>query len=139
MNRKEKIEELQRIIDGSKAIVFFTGAGVSTASGIPDFRSQDGLYNQQFAYPPEEIISHHFFYDDTEEFYRFYKQKMVYPDPKPNIVHEYIAKLEKAGKCLGTVTQNIDVCIQPPDQTTSMNCTARSCAIPVNSADGAIP
>ncbi|MBR2990321.1 MAG: NAD-dependent protein deacylase [Solobacterium sp.] len=108
MNRKEKIEELQRIIDGSKAIVFFTGAGVSTASGIPDFRSQDGLYNQQFAYPPEEIISHHFFYDDIEEFYRFYKQKMVYPDAKPNIVHEYIAKLEKAGKCLGTVTQNID-------------------------------
>ncbi|MBQ6592663.1 MAG: NAD-dependent protein deacylase [Solobacterium sp.] len=108
MNTKEKIEQLQNIIDSSRAIVFFTGAGVSTASGIPDFRSQDGLYSQQFRYPPEEIISHHFFYDDTEEFYRFYKQKMIYPDAKPNIVHEYIAKLEKAGRCIGTVTQNID-------------------------------
>ncbi|MBQ1383424.1 MAG: NAD-dependent protein deacylase, partial [Solobacterium sp.] len=83
MNTKEKIEQLQNIIDSSRAIVFFTGAGVSTASGIPDFRSQDGLYSQQFRYPPEEIISHHFFYDDTEEFYRFYKQKMIYPDAKP--------------------------------------------------------
>ncbi len=108
MNNQEKIEELQHIIDSSRSIVFFTGAGVSTLSGIPDFRSQDGLYSLKYSYPPEEIISHHFFMEDPEEFYRFYKDRMIYPDAKPNIVHRFIADLEKAGKCLGTVTQNID-------------------------------
>ena len=77
---EDKIRELQEIIDNGKQIVFFTGAGVSTDSGIPDFRSQDGLYNQEYDYPPEEIISHHFFEEDPEEFYRFYRNKMLYLD-----------------------------------------------------------
>ncbi len=108
MNLKEKINLLQEWIDASKRIVFFSGAGVSTDSGIPDFRSQDGLYNQKYKYPPEEIISHSFFEANPEEFYRFYKDKMLCLDAKPNAVHEFIAKCEKAGKSLGVVTQNID-------------------------------
>ncbi len=103
-----QIKQLQEIIDSSKHIVFFSGAGVSVDSGIPDFRSQDGLYNQEYDYPPEEIISHHFYIQYPEEFYRFYRNKMLYLDAKPNIVHETIAKLEEKGKCLGVVTQNID-------------------------------
>ncbi len=108
MNLKEKINLLQEWIDASKRIVFFSGAGVSTDSGIPDFRSQDGLYNQKYKYPPEEIISHSFFEANPEEFYRFYKDKMLCLDAKPNAVHEFIAKCEKTGKSLGVVTQNID-------------------------------
>ena len=108
MNNREKIEILQKWIDESKRIVFFSGAGVSTDSGIPDFRSQDGLYNQKYKFPPEEIISHDFFENNTEEFYRFYKDKMLCLGAKPNIVHEYIARLDKAGKSLGVITQNID-------------------------------
>ena len=108
MNNREKIEILQKWIDESKRIVFFSGAGVSTDSGIPDFRSQDGLYNQKYKFPPEEIISHDFFENNTEEFYRFYKDKMLCLGAKPNIVHEYIARLEKSGKSLGVITQNID-------------------------------
>ncbi len=108
MNRKEKIELLQNWIDSSNRIVFFSGAGVSTDSGIPDFRSQDGLYNQQYKYPPEEIISHSFFEKNPEEFYRFYRDKMLCLDVEPNEVHKFIAKCEEAGKCLGVVTQNID-------------------------------
>ena len=104
----DKIQELQQIIDNAKHIVFFTGAGVSTDSGIPDFRSQDGLYNMEYKYPPEEIISHHFYEENPEEFYRFYRNKMLFLDAEPNAVHKYIADLEKAGKCLGVVTQNID-------------------------------
>ena len=104
----EKVPELQEIIDRARHVVFFTGAGVSTDSGIPDFRSQDGLYNQEYDYPPETIISHSFYERNPEEFYRFYKNKMLVLDAEPNYVHEYIAKLEKAGKCLGVVTQNID-------------------------------
>ena len=104
----EKVKELQDIIDHARHVVFFTGAGVSTDSGIPDFRSQDGLYNQEYKYPPEEIISHHFFMNDPEEFYRFYKNKMLCLDAEPNYVHKYIAQLEKRGKSLGVVTQNID-------------------------------
>ena len=102
------IEKLQKIFDESNRIVFFTGAGVSTESGIPDFRSVDGLYNQKYKYPPEKIISHSFFRYDTKEFYRFYKDRMVYPDAKPNAAHLKMAEFEKAGKCLGVVTQNID-------------------------------
>lgn len=104
----DKIQELQSIIDNARHIVFFTGAGVSTDSGIPDFRSQDGLYNMEYKYPPEEIISHHFYEENPEEFYRFYRNKMLFLDAEPNAVHKFIADLEKAGKCLGVVTQNID-------------------------------
>lgn len=107
-NLDNKIERLQEIIDASKNIVFFSGAGVSTDSGIPDFRSQDGLYKQKYKYPPEEIISHHFFLEDPEEFFDFYRDKMLFPDAKANQVHTYMAKLEQEGKCLGVVTQNID-------------------------------
>lgn len=104
----EKIRQLQTIIDEASHIVFFTGAGVSTGSGIPDFRSQDGLYNQKYDVPPEEIISHHYFVQNPEGFYRFYKDRMIYPDAKPNSVHRFIAECEKKHKSLGVVTQNID-------------------------------
>ena len=104
----EQIQELQEIIDNSTHIVFFTGAGVSTASGIPDFRSTDGLYNQKYQFPPEEILSHHFFKQHTEEFFRFYRDKMLYPDVKPSFVHQYIATLEKRNKKVTIITQNID-------------------------------
>jgi NAD-dependent deacetylase len=102
------IEKLQKIIDDGKQIVFFGGAGVSTESGIPDFRSQDGLYNQKYAYPPEQIVSHTFFTYRTEEFYSFYRDKMIYPNAKPNPAHIFLANLEKAGKLSAIVTQNID-------------------------------
>lgn len=104
----EQIQELQEIIDNSNHIVFFTGAGVSTASGIPDFRSTDGLYNQKYQFPPEEILSHHFFKQHIEEFFRFYRDKMLYPDVKPSFVHQYIATLEKRNKKVTVITQNID-------------------------------
>lgn len=107
MNQNQ-LHELQDIIDEGHRIVFFTGAGVSTDSGIPDFRSQDGLYHQTYAYPPETIISHSFFEQNTEEFYRFYKDRMLFLEAKPNATHIFMAELEKAGKCLGVVTQNID-------------------------------
>ena len=102
------IEELQKVIDNSKSIVFFGGAGVSTESGIPDFRSVDGLYNQKYDYPPEEILSHTFFMKKTEEFYRFYRDKMLCLDKKPNKAHLKLAELERAGKLSAVVTQNID-------------------------------
>lgn len=105
---ENKIEQLQTMIDGAKHIVFFTGAGVSTDSGIPDFRSQNGIYNQKYKYPPEEIISHSFFLNHTEEFFAFYRDRMLYLDAQPNEVHTFIAEAEKAGKSLGVVTQNID-------------------------------
>ena len=104
----EKIQKLQEIIDNSNHIVFFTGAGVSTASGIPDFRSTDGLYNQKYQFPPEEILSHHFFKQHTEEFFRFYRDKMLYPDVKPSFVHQFIVSLEKHNKKVTVITQNID-------------------------------
>ena len=100
--------DLQEIIEESKNIVFFGGAGVSTESGIPDFRSVDGLYNQKYDFPPEEIISHSFFIKNPEEFYRFYKDKMLFLDAEPNAAHKTLAKLEKAGKLSAVVTQNID-------------------------------
>ena len=105
---EDKIQALQKIIDESKHIVFFTGAGVSTDSGIPDFRSTNGLYNQTYKYPPEEIISHSFFEENPEEFFRFYKDRMLYLDAQPNEVHRFIAECEKKEKSLGVVTQNID-------------------------------
>ena len=105
---EESVQKLQEVIDRSSRIVFFGGAGVSTESGIPDFRSQDGLYNQQYKYPPEAIISHSFFRRNPEEFYRFYKDKMLILDVEPNPAHKKLAELEAAGKLLAVVTQNID-------------------------------
>lgn len=99
---------LQEIIDNSNNIVFFGGAGVSTESGIPDFRSVDGLYNQKYDYPPEEILSHTFFEKHTEYFYNFYRDKMLCLDAVPNAAHLKLAELEKAGKLSAVVTQNID-------------------------------
>ena len=104
----QKLEQLQKWIDESENIVFFGGAGVSTESGIPDFRSVDGLYNQQYQYPPETILSHTFFQKNPEEFYRFYHNKMLFPDAKPNVAHLKLAELEQAGKLKAVVTQNID-------------------------------
>lgn len=103
-----KIEKLQELIDNSDNIVFFGGAGVSTASGIKDFRSKDGLYNMKYDYPPEEILSHHFFLENTKEFCRFYQDKMNCIDKKPNSCHLYLTKLEKKGKLKAIITQNID-------------------------------
>ena len=99
---------LQEIIDDSSRIVFFGGAGVSTESGIPDFRSVDGLYNQQYKYPPEQIISHSFYMRNPEEFFRFYRDRMIFPAAKPNAAHLKLAELEKAGKLSCVITQNID-------------------------------
>ena len=102
------MEQLKTWIDGSDNIVFFGGAGVSTESGIPDFRSEDGLYRQQYQYPPETIISHSFYMKNPEEFYRFYKNKMIFEDAKPNPAHLALARLEKQGKLKAVITQNID-------------------------------
>ena len=108
-DRDVKQEEiLKQWIQESSHIVFFGGAGVSTESGIPDFRSQDGLYNQEYAYPPETIISHSFFMRNPEEFYRFYKNKMIFRNAKPNAAHLALAKLEQEGKLKAVITQNID-------------------------------
>ena len=104
----KEVERLQELIDQYDNIVFFGGAGVSTESGIPDFRSQDGLYNQKYDYPPETILSHSFFMRNPEEFYRFYKNKMLCLDAKPNMAHKKLAELEKAGKLKAVITQNID-------------------------------
>lgn len=106
----DKYEVLQEIIDRSQSLVIFTGAGISVPSGIPDFRSADGIYNQKtnFKASPEDIISHSFFMNHTEDFYKFYKDKMIYPKAEPNAAHKYFAKLEKQGKNVIVVTQNID-------------------------------
>ena len=101
-------ETLKKWLAESSNIVFFGGAGVSTESKIPDFRSTDGLYNQQYAYPPEVILSHTFYMKKTEEFYRFYRNKMLFPDAEPNRAHKALAKLEEQGKLRAVVTQNID-------------------------------
>lgn len=105
---QEKTETLKKWIAGSDNIVFFGGAGVSTESGIPDFRSVDGLYHMKYDYPPEIILSHGFFMHHTKEFYKFYRDKMVYTDAMPNIIHRTLADLEKQGKLKGVITQNID-------------------------------
>ena len=101
-------EQLQKIVNESNNIVFFGGAGVSTESGIPDFRSVDGLYNQVYDYPPETILSHTFYMRNTKEFYRFYRDKMLCLDAKPNKAHIALAKLESMGKLKAVITQNID-------------------------------
>ena len=104
----EQLQTLQQWIDESSRIVFFGGAGVSTESGIPDFRSVDGLYSQKYDYPPEEILSRSFFDRRPEEFYRFYRDKMICPAAKPNAAHNKLAQLEQAGRLRSVVTQNID-------------------------------
>ena len=104
----EQLETLKQWVSESKRIVFFGGAGVSTESGIPDFRSVDGLYNQKFEYPPEKIISHSFYERDPEYFYRFYREKMMPLGYEPNITHRVLARWEQEGKLLAVVTQNID-------------------------------
>ena len=103
-----EVAKLQEIIDDSRNIVFFGGAGVSTESNIPDFRSSDGLYHQKYKYSPEQVVSHSFFERHTEAFYEFYKDKMIILDAKPNKAHQKLAELEKAGKLKAIVTQNID-------------------------------
>ncbi len=110
MTNEEKIQKLNEIVKGSDNIVFFGGAGVSTESGIPDFRSQDGLYHQQYDYPPEEILSHTFYEIMPEEFFRFYKNKILLPgaNAKPNAAHKKLAQWEQEGKLKAVITQNID-------------------------------
>ena len=105
---EENIAKLKEWIDGSDNIVFFGGAGVSTESGIPDFRSVDGLYNQKWKYPPETILSHSFFERDPEEYYRFHREKLVIDGVKPNKAHLRLAELEREGKLRAVITQNID-------------------------------
>lgn len=105
---EEEAARLQEIIDDSQRIVFFGGAGVSTESGIPDFRSADGIYHQKYRYSPEQIVSHSFFVRDTEAFYEFYKSKMMFLEAKPNPAHIKLAQLESAGKLTAVITQNID-------------------------------
>ena len=105
---ENKIQQFKQLVNESNNIVFFGGAGVSTESGIPDFRSKDGLYNQKYDYPPEEILSHTFFINHTDAFYKFYKDKMNSLKYEPNITHIKIAELEKIGKIKAIVTQNID-------------------------------
>ena len=105
---ENNVEEFVKWIRNSDNIVFFGGAGVSTESGIPDFRSVDGLYNQKYKYPPETILSHSFYIRKPEEFFEFYRNKMLFPDAKPNAAHKALAKLEKKGKLKAVVTQNID-------------------------------
>ena len=105
---QDKVKLLKEYVEECGSIVFFGGAGVSTESGIPDFRSTDGLYHQEWKYPPETILSHTFFVSHTEEFYRFYKDRMLCLDAEPNPAHRKLAELEQAGKLSAVVTQNID-------------------------------
>ena len=105
---EERLSRLREYVEKSRALVFFGGAGVSTASGIPDFRSTDGLYRQQYDYPPETILSHSFYQRNPEEFFRFYRNKMLYLDAQPNAAHRRLAELEAQGKLRAVITQNID-------------------------------
>ena len=105
---REELELLKKTVAESDNIVFFGGAGVSTESGIPDFRSKDGLYSQKYKYPPEQIVSHTFYEKMPEEFFRFYRDRMLYPDAKPNKAHLKLAQWEKEGKLKAIITQNID-------------------------------
>lgn len=107
-NTSEAVNELKKIVDIYDNIVFFGGAGVSTESGIPDFRSVDGLYRQQYDYPPETILSHTFYRSNPEEFFRFYRNKMLFTDARPNAAHLKLAELEAAGRLRAVITQNID-------------------------------
>ena len=104
----DQVRELKALVDGSENIVFFGGAGVSTESGIPDFRSTDGLYRQHWKYPPEVILSHSFYESNPEEFFRFYRAKMLAPEAQPNAAHRKLAEWEAAGRLKAVITQNID-------------------------------
>ncbi len=104
----DEIAKLKSMISECESVVFFGGAGVSTESGIPDFRSVDGLYNEKYDYPPEEIISHSFYKKNPQEFFKFYKDRMIFPSAKPNEAHKYLVRLEKEGKLKAVITQNID-------------------------------
>ena len=104
----ESIKTLRELVNASSSIVFFGGAGVSTESGIPDFRSTGGLYHQEWSYPPEVILSHSFYKSNPEEFFRFYRAKLLAPDAKPNAAHKKLAQWEKEGRLKAVVTQNID-------------------------------
>jgi NAD-dependent deacetylase len=108
MDLDEKIAKLKQMVEESDSIVFFGGAGVSTESGIADYRSVDGLYSQKYEYPPETMLSHSFFVKHTEEFYKFYKDKLVAPEAKPNAAHLKLAELEARGKLKAVITQNVD-------------------------------
>lgn len=127
-------EQLKEWIEDCSNIVFFGGAGVSTESGIPDFRSVDGLYNQKYKYPPEMIISHSFYKKNPEEFYRFYKDRMIFRDAEPNRAHRALARLEEMGKLKAVVTQNIDGLHQKAGSREVWNFTVRSTAITVPDA-----
>ena len=105
---EQALATLQRWVSEARRMVFFGGAGVSTESGIPDFRSPDGLYHQHYAYPPETIISHSFYERSPEVFYRFYRERMLFPQARPNVCHLKLAEWERQGRLLGIVTQNID-------------------------------
>ena len=108
MSLHENAKTLARLIDGARSVVFLGGAGVSTESGIPDFRGSGGLYTEQSKIPPEVILSHTFFFGHTEEFYDFYRSRMLFPDAKPNAAHRALAELERRGKLSAVLTQNID-------------------------------
>lgn len=130
----EKIEQLQQMLDQSRHVVFFGGAGVSTESGIPDFRSTDGLYHQKYPYPPETMLSHTFYQQHPEEFFTFYRDKMLYPNAKPNAAHKKLAELEQAGKLTAVVTQNIDGLHQAAGSKKVLSCMAVYCVTTVRAA-----
>ena len=125
---EDKIALLHDMVAQSDNIVFFGGAGVSTESGIPDFRSVDGLYNQKWKYPPETILSRSFFDRNPEEYYRFHREKLVIDDVKPNRVHLRLAELEREGSCARSSRRTSTGCIRPPGAKTFLSCTAASCA-----------
>ena len=133
----EEIKKLKELIDGTDSIVFFGGAGVSTESGIPDFRSVDGLYNQKYDYPPETILSHSFFMAHPEEYYKFHRDKLVVDGAKPNRAHLRLAELEREGKLQAVITQNIDGLHQAAGSENA-NCTAASTAATACAAAGRI-
>ena len=129
---EQKLEKLQTWVKESSRIVFFGGAGVSTESGIPDFRGEDGLYRQRYAYPPETIISHSFYVRHPEIFFDFYRNRMLYPNAKPNVVHQRLAQWERDGKLLAVRTST--GCTRWREAETSMSCTAACTATPARSA-----
>ena len=131
-------KKLKEIVDQSDNIVFFGGAGVSTESGIPDFRSTDGLYHQEYRYPPETILSHTFFRQNPEEFYRFYRAKMLAPHAKPNAAHKKLAQWEKEGKLKAVITQNIDGLHQAAGRFYDQNAILESTGVPHCECGGVI-
>ena len=125
---------LKKLIDESEKVVFFGGAGVSTESGIPDFRGVDGLYHQKYDYPPETILSHDFFFSHTEEFYRFYRDKMLCLDAQPNPAHLALARLEEEGRLTAASPRTSTGCTSAPAASGCSSCTAACCATTVCAA-----